>query len=304
MSKSTARIVLFFGFICLPIGMAVLSYSVMTNTWLLIKGSSEIVTFSSGAGYAFIMLPWPILYICIFPRFEKYQVYIGYIVVAFFLIGILIAPRAIEYVFSEKLIDKNYTYCGYKRSGGVRYETQVWLKDPTCDGQIPYNEQSKVKLKKREVFEKLIKSGGWVEVLDMQKQPLFQGWLYTITNDSYGIAVGVLVGKGSNSAFIQDLKKARKIEYIEDGKILAKVIIDFERTIVFSDLTDGNLQSTLKNIIDSNKEIDVMVQLDSEGSSFTENPEDVEAFFKVWQPNSNSPSINTSDKTITSTIQK
>lgn len=159
-------------------------------------------------------------------------------------------------------------------------------------------------INKQEVVDTLRKSGGWIEVLDMQNQLLFQGWLYTVTKDSYGIAVGVLIEKNRNPTLIQDLKKARKIEYLEDSKILAKVLIDFERNLVFGDLTDVNLQSTLQNIVSSNKEIDVMLQIDSEGISFTENPEDEETFTKVWQPNNNIPSTNTSDKTITSIIQK
>lgn len=136
MTKPTAMVVLFFGYICLPIGSAILVYDIITETLGLIESNSEVVTFSDGTGYGLIMLPFPIVYITHFAAFERFQKTMYAVVIFYCAFALLVTPRVIDHYMSEKLIDSGYTYCGHKRLGSVRYTRRLWLKDPTCHGRI------------------------------------------------------------------------------------------------------------------------------------------------------------------------
>ncbi|MCF6204403.1 MAG: hypothetical protein L3J59_12185 [Methylococcaceae bacterium] len=148
---------------------------------------------------------------------------------------------------------------------------------------------------KDKLFNDIRNSGYWVEISGEQFEPIFQGWLYTVTNDSYGIALGVLLEKDRNPVLLKDLKKARKVDYLGEGKILAKVIIDFESHVIMTDLKDVNLQASLVSVIESKKEIDVMLEISSTEIIFADNDEGIQSFSKIWnqtQPSRVEPRIN------------
>jgi hypothetical protein len=148
---------------------------------------------------------------------------------------------------------------------------------------------------KEKLFDNIRSSGRWIEISDEQFEPLFQGWLYTVTDDLYGIALGVLLEKDRNPALLEDLKNARKVEYLSEGRILAKVIIDFESHVVMTDLTDVNLQASLVSVAESKKEVDVMLNMGSVDIMFADGDENIQAFSKVWNQKQSSrvePKIN------------
>lgn len=45
-------------------------------------------------------------------------------------------PRVIDYYIEQQLIEDGYTYCGYERSGSIRYTKRIWMLDSTCSGQL------------------------------------------------------------------------------------------------------------------------------------------------------------------------
>ena len=76
------KIVLFLFLLCLPIGAAIYAYTLISDTWHQIEINADIMTYLKG-GYMFIMLGLPFLYITLFERYRKYQLYASYIVLFF-----------------------------------------------------------------------------------------------------------------------------------------------------------------------------------------------------------------------------
>lgn len=155
--------------------------------------------------------------------------------------------------------------------------------------------RKEIPIDKKKLFDDIRNSGSWVEISGEQLEPIFQGWLYTVTNDSYGIAFGVLLEKDRNPELLKGLKKARKVDYLGEGKILAKVIIDFESNVIMTDLTDVNLQASLVSVAESKKEIDVMLEMNSREIIFADGDENTQVFSKIWnqtQPSRVEPTIN------------
>jgi hypothetical protein len=70
-----------------------------------------------------------LIYITSFP---KYQKYLAHFLVFFTIGGLLIAPRVIDYMTEQKLIEKGYTYCEAERIGSVRHIKRTWQLDPVC----------------------------------------------------------------------------------------------------------------------------------------------------------------------------
>lgn len=134
----------------------------------------------------------------------------------------------------------------------------------------------------RKVLDTLRELGGWLEITDNAYSPMFQGKLLTVTDDSYGLAIGVLLEAGRNPDLIRDLKAARRIDYVGDGRILAKAAIDFGSHVILTGLTDADLRSALQSHVDLTKDIDVKLLMNSVEIQFVNSPEDEQAFSDIW----------------------
>ncbi len=112
MTRKTSVIILFFGLVCLPIGVSILGYHEITRTWNTIEYKPEMIQYIEGNGYAFIMFFMPFLYLTVFPNINKHlnQKFMVYFFVGSFIIGLFITPWVIDYITEEKLISKVYTY--------------------------------------------------------------------------------------------------------------------------------------------------------------------------------------------------
>jgi len=135
----------------------------------------------------------------------------------------------------------------------------------------------------------LRKEGGWIVIADDESEPIFQGKLFTVTDDSFGLAIGVLMEEGQNTELLKDLKAERIVEHLGPGQILAKAIIDFDTYIVMSELTDTELRQSIQDVIHSGREIDVKLMLNSREIQFVNGSEDNEKYSEIWGKMSPAP---------------
>ncbi len=73
--------------ICFPVGVIILSYISITDTWHQIEINTEIVEYLEGDGYAFMGFVMPFLLILSLPRYKKFEKYLPYIIIFFFLVA-------------------------------------------------------------------------------------------------------------------------------------------------------------------------------------------------------------------------
>jgi hypothetical protein len=133
-----------------------------------------------------------------------------------------------------------------------------------------------------QVIEFLWAADGWIEIADDQYRPIFQGKLLTVTEDCLGLAVGVLLEEGCNPDLIKDLKAARRIAYLDAGKILAKVIFDLHSDLILTHLTDTGLRSLLEHYVQPEANIDVKLAMTSAEIQFANSREDEQRFSEMW----------------------
>ncbi len=138
MTRKSSVIILFFGLVCLPIGVSILGYQEITSIWNTIETNPEIMQYTEGYGYAFAGFFFPFAYFTVFPNINKHlnQKFMVYSFVGSFIIGVFITPWVIDYITEEKLIAKGYTYCDYKRRGSIRHLKRIWQLDPACKGEV------------------------------------------------------------------------------------------------------------------------------------------------------------------------
>ncbi|MCF6204407.1 MAG: hypothetical protein L3J59_12205 [Methylococcaceae bacterium] len=127
------RINHFLVFICFPVGVTISSYISVTEAWHQIEINTKIVEYLEGDGYAFIMLSMPFVYIQTFPRYKKFEKYLPYIVMFFFIGGLLITPRLLDYITEQKLLAKGYIYCESERIGSIRHMKKIWHLNTPCE---------------------------------------------------------------------------------------------------------------------------------------------------------------------------
>ena len=131
------RIGHFLLFICFPVGVLIFSYISVTETWHQIEINIETVDYMEGLGYSFVAFSLPFIYVFSFPRYIKFQKYLAHIFVISAILGLLIAPRLLDYITEQKLLAKGYIYCGSERIGSVRHMKKTWQLNTPCKKKEP-----------------------------------------------------------------------------------------------------------------------------------------------------------------------
>jgi hypothetical protein len=146
-------------------------------------------------------------------------------------------------------------------------------------GLLTRRKESGRPIDKEQVVRTLRQSGGWIELCNVEYQPIFQGWLFTILADGYGLAIGVLLEQKAPPDLVADLKKYGAVSHVCADGILAKCLIDFNGDLVFTGLKDEELKATLKPHLDPKKDIPVKLLLNSVAVSADV---DKAAFSQAW----------------------
>ena len=123
------------------------------------------------------------------------------------------------------------------------------------------------------------KDGGWIELCNVSCEPVFRGRIFTVLDDNFALAAGVLLEGKATADVVADLRSAGEPVRVGEGMILARCLINFNGEIVIAELNDEELKAALLPYLDPRAEAGAKLILDS--TCVTANVNEA-AFAEAW----------------------
>ena len=127
-----------------------------------------------------------------------------------------------------------------------------------------------------------VKWNDWLQFTDDLRNPIFQGKLLKISNDGFGLAIGVLVEKHLPKKMIEDLQKDYSLIYLEKGKILGRFIIALQTEQSITELSDDHLKGKIEEYLNASSEINPIILLESSTDIGFANKANLDQWREIW----------------------